>query len=136
MKPDYTWAALNSRLEGVESKGNKRSRAEPSVRVDYITFIKRDRNDANLILVEMGSQKVAFVHPGGVRVQYGFKSDTMHRRLNEILLSIGWAVVDREGEWLLIKRKQDDEAYRPFPPHVLAAIERGADNPVFEPEVK
>jgi hypothetical protein len=115
MRPNYAWHTLHNRLKGLAHTGGRR------LRVDYQTFVALGPNED--IMVFMFEQQIARIEPESVTVWYSHQqSPSLQRRLNDVLRPIGWAVVEREGGWFLVRREDDGGLVHPFPLDVKATV--------------
>jgi hypothetical protein len=110
MRPTYSWAALD-----------KKVRLRKKTRTDFGTFVTRVGDGPSVFIVRLYSHDMARVYPDKVVIWYSTHHFTTHRRLNEILRHTGWAVLDRNGQYSLMRRSNDGRVY-PFPPNIYATV--------------
>lgn len=123
MRPSYAWHTLWNRLMGLAQKGETR------LRVDYQTHVWLAA--PKVISVSLYEHEFARITPGSVEVWYSQQNPILHRRLNEALRPVGWAVVERDGAWSLIKRENDGGLAHPFPRDVKATVGPREDVPTY-----
>lgn len=128
MRPSYAWQTMHNRLLGLEQTGE-----EDRLRVDFQTFVTLGPGEDEFS-VSLYEHRFARVTPKSVTVWYTQQNPTLHRRLNEVLRSVGWAVVERDREWSLVRRGWDGGIAHPFPRDMEVMVTIGETAPTYYTE--